>query len=463
MRLRLMLSFVLIVFVAIVTVVLIARFGAAAEVRNFMYRGGASGTEGLVAALEDYYSTNSGWDGAQSLLERAGHGRGAGRGVGVASAESQRLQLADAQGQILADTQNPPAAARLSAAELERAIPLHRGSQIAGYLLPEQGAAFSLGAESQLVQRISRAGLIAALVAGGLSLLLALLLAHGLLRPVRELTLASARMSQGDLSQRVPVRGEDELAHLGRTFNQMAASLQQAETSRRALTADIAHELRNPLAVQRANLEALQDGIYPMNAENLQPILEQNLLLTRLVEDLRTLALAEAGETQLECQSVDLAALVRRVAERFAAPAGARQITIEVQVEAQSGKLCAYADPGRLEQVLGNLLSNALRYTPQNGRLELTCSLAGGQAQVQVHDSGPGIPADALPHVFDRFYRADRARSRTDGGAGLGLAIARQFTEAHGGQLTAANHPSGGAIFTLRLPAYPPEKCQEPG
>jgi two-component system sensor histidine kinase BaeS len=286
-----------------------------------------------------------------------------------------------------------------------------------------------------------------------------------LMRPVRELTLAARRLGERDLSQRVRVSGKDELAELALTFNRMADSLQQAQENRRALTADIAHELRTPLAVQRANLEALQDGVYPLTPENLAPVLEQNLLLTRLVDDLRTLALADAGQLTLERTPTDLVALVERMVERFQPQAAPRSIAL--RLDAPSATSTEYplltVDPQRVEQILSNLLSNALRYTPDGGQIAIGFVLTGGlsgvrtsgssksSVQISVRDSGPGIPPEALPHVFERFYRVDRSRSRAEGGSGLGLAIARQLAEAHGGTLTAANHPQGGAVFTLSL------------
>ncbi len=234
----------------------------------------------------------------------------------------------------------------------------------------------------------------------------------------------------------------------------MAGSLEKAEQNRQAMTADIAHELRNPLAVQRAHLEALQDGIYPPTAENLQPVLEQNLLLARLVDDLRTLALADAGELRLDRSPTDLAGLVERIVERFNPEAAGRglKLSLALAPEVQAAPLTANIDPMRIEQILGNLLSNAARYTPAGGTIAVQVQRAGGAALVSVHDSGPGIPTEALPHIFERFYRADRARSRAEGGSGLGLAIARQLAEAHGGSLAAANAPEGGAVFILKIP-----------
>jgi two-component system OmpR family sensor kinase/two-component system sensor histidine kinase BaeS len=460
MRLRLFLSFVLIVLVTISGVLLIGRQGTAGAVRAYMLRGGMSGLEELVTDLETYYQQNGSWQGVAPLLSdslRMGAGMGQGQGQGMGAQHmgmmNQRLRLADSAGNVLVDSDGQAAGGSLSRDELRSAITLQSGGKTVGYLLPEGGMEFSQLNETQLVERITRAAWIAGLAAGLLALLLALLLAYSLLRPVHALTAAAQRMTQGDLSQRVDVRGKDELAALGRAFNRMAESLQRAEESRQAMTADIAHELRNPLAVQRATLEALQDGVYPLNGDNLTPILEQNKLLTRLVEDLRTLALADAGQLRLERTPADLAALTRRMVERHLPQAAGRDIHIELaQDDAFPAGEQFTLDAMRVEQIVGNLLSNALRYTPDGGAIRLELGWNGRAARLEVHDSGPGIPPEALERVFERFYRADKARSRSEGGSGLGLAIARHLAQAHGGELTAANHPQGGALFTLTLP-----------
>lgn len=462
MRIRLIISFTLIVLVSVISVVLIARQGTAREVRMFMFRGGMTGSDGLVGTLEDYYRTYQSWQGVDSLLSLSGHGQGQGNMMGGGMMR-QRIRLADSAGNLVADTSTAQPTGRLNTAELQQSLPLVVDQHTVGYLLPEGGMGYNRNAETYLVQRLSNAALTAGLVAGGISLLLALLLAYQLLRPVRELTHAARHLGEGDLAQRVRIKGNDELAILGQTFNRMADSLQQAEESRKAMTADIAHELRNPLAVQRANLEALQDGIYPLTKENLQPILDQNLLLSRLVDDLRTLALADAGQLNLERAPINYPGLIQGVIERYKPQAESRHISLEFQAAASTQNFpLLFVDAQRIEQVLGNLLSNALRHTPEKGRivLELSQSMSNltpihdqvTAAILSIHDSGPGIAPESLPRLFERFYRADRSRSRAEGGSGLGLAIARQIAEAHQGSLVAANHPQGGAVFTLTLP-----------
>jgi signal transduction histidine kinase len=372
----------------------------------------------------------------------------------MGSMMSQRIRLADGDGNLLVDTSGGALPPSLTQDELKNSTPLHYQENIVGYLVALGGIGSYLQDEQFLLRRINLAAFIAMLVAGGFSLVIALVLAYRLMLPVRVLTQATRRMAQGDLDARVPVHGEDEIAELGTAFNQMADSIQLAERSRRATTADIAHELRTPLAVQRASLEALQDGIYPPTSENLGSILEQNQLLTRLVDDLRTLAMADAGQLTLEKIPTDLPALVRGMVERFQlnASEGKVQLSFHSFINSDSPPSMIMVDPTRIEQILNNLLSNALRYTPPAGEINVSVGYIPGSYQVTVRDTGPGIPAESLPYVFERFYRADKARSRAEGGTGLGLTIARQLARLHSGDLTVANHPQGGAVFTLSLP-----------
>ncbi len=446
MRLRLILSFTLVVLVSLLTVSAVARQSAASEVRVFMARGGMVGLSNLVENLETYYYTHGSWQGVETLLQTKGaHGNGYMGGM-----MNQRLILLDENWMILLDTADAHPQGSLPPEIRPSAIALVVRGNSVGYLLPQGGAAIPSVEETRLLNRLNRATLSAALIAGGLALLLALLLAERLLRPVQSLTRAAHALAQGDLSQRVPITGQDELAELGKTFNQMAQSLQNNQQARRALTADIAHELRTPLAVQRAHLEALQDGIYEPTPETIQTLLNQNQLLTHLVDDLRTLALADSGQLTLNLTPTDLNALCYRQIEHFRPTAAAKNIQLHIQ--APSHPVQISADPQRIEQILSNLLANAVRYTPEGGTITLDLRQTATQAEIRIQDSGPGIPEDALPFIFERFYRADKSRTRSEGGSGLGLAIARQLALLHNSRLTAQNAPQGGAIFTLTLP-----------
>ena len=450
MRLRLTFSYILIVVIAVVSILLLFRIQTVNAVRSFVYRGGMAGLERTVVALENYYRQNGSWDGINDAFPKLAPKRGPEPGSPAMPRAIQHLQLADNDGRILLDTGNPQPTGRLGPVERNQAIELSVDSQRVGYLYPVGIAKVSHGAETNLLDRLTRAAITAALIASMVALLVAMLLSYRLLRPVHELTLAARKLASGDLTQRVTVRGNDELATLATTFNRMADSLQQAENRRRALTADIAHELRTPLAVQRAHIEALEDGIYALSIENLAPIEAQNHLLTRLVDDLRTLALADSGQLELIRTPTDFGALIQKAVTGLEPRAADRQIKIDLSLEESSPPL--NLDAQRIEQILNNLLDNALRHTPDSGTIHIQCTSDSGQICLTVRDNGPGIPKDALPHLFERFYRADKSRSRSEGGTGLGLSIARKLAQAHGGDLGAANHPDGGAVFTLSLP-----------
>ncbi|PWB55535.1 MAG: sensor histidine kinase [Anaerolineales bacterium] len=446
MRLKLFLAFTLIVFVSVSLVAVIARRGAVNEVRTFMFRGGMYGLNELATGLENYFRNNGNWNDVQSIFRQP-------RGVpsGMSNMMNEHLLLANSSGVVVADTQQAQIGQKLAPVELQNSIPIIVAGKDVGYLFYEGGMNVIPGNEQAVLQRLNRSVLLAGILSVVLGLVVSSALAYTLLRPVRALTVAAKKLAEGDLSQRVEVNGKDELADLGHTFNQMADSLQQAEEARRAMTADIAHELRTPLAVQRANLEALQDGVYPLTVDNLVPVVDQNHLLTHLVEDLRTLAMADAGQIELERTPTDLVSLVGRVVERFQPQAVTQQVELVI-TPPPSALPPVSLDPIRLEQILTNLLSNALRYTPVGGKVELAIVSSAKKAMVHIHDSGPGIPPEALPYIFGRFYRVDKSRTRAEGGSGLGLAIARQLARAHGGDLTVANHASGGAVFTLSLP-----------
>jgi signal transduction histidine kinase len=436
-------------------VALITRRQTVTTVDSFVRRGGFAGIEGLVNNLEEYYSTNGSWDGVESSFRNPGRGLGQGQGLGQntnsgLNDHNQHLILADANGFILIDTQDDSPDARLSLLERNRSVKLEVDGNTVGFLLPETSSQISQNATETLVSRINQAAFTAAIIASIVALALAFFLSYRLLRPVGELTQAARKLAAGDLNQRVPVRGGDELATLANTFNQMASSLQQAETRRRALTADIAHELRTPLAVQRAHLEALEDGIYDLTLKNLKPIEEHNHLLTRLVDDLRTLSLADSGQLELVRTNTDFSDIVKRIISRLEPQAVDRQVELQYVIE--KSPLFLSLDSQRIEQIMHNLLDNAMRHTPEKGIIHVHCSVTKNQCVLTIHDSGPGIPPGDLPRIFERFYRSDKGRSRADGGTGLGLSIAQKIAQAHGGNLVAANHPNGGALFTLTLP-----------
>ncbi|MFF6913799.1 ATP-binding protein [Streptomyces sp. NPDC012466] len=296
-------------------------------------------------------------------------------------------------------------------------------------------------------------------VAGGVALaavLGALLLSRAVLRPVRAMTLAAGGLGEGDLGRRVPVSGRDEIAQLGRAFNRMAESIQAVEQRQRRLTGDIAHELRTPLANLRGYLEALRDGVVEPTPELLDSLHEEALLQQRIVDDLQDLALAEAGALTYHRVRVDLRELLEAAGTAHRAQADAAGVALRLEAPRPVDVI---ADADRLRQVVGNLVGNALRATAPGGTVALVLGRHGDLAFMQVRDTGTGIPAEDLPHLFDRFWRADAARGRATGGSGLGLSIARQIVTDHQGTIDVKSAVGVGTTFTVALPMARPSQA----
>jgi two-component system sensor histidine kinase BaeS len=273
------------------------------------------------------------------------------------------------------------------------------------------------------------------------------LVATRLTRPMRAVTAAARRMRAGDGSARVMVRAKGEVGELGAAFNEMSEHLDRMEQQRKAMVSDVSHELRTPLSNIRGWLEATQDGVAELGPALTASLVEEAMLLQHIVDDLQQLALADAGKLRLHPGPVDVADLLEQIATVYRAAAAGLVLTVEV-----TGRPYLDADPVRLRQVVGNLLTNASRHTPAGGRVSLRAYADGDDVLIEVADTGPGIAPEHLPYVFDRFWRAEKSRSRQTGGSGLGLAIVRQLAEAHGGSAAVRSEPDRGATFVLRLP-----------
>jgi signal transduction histidine kinase len=306
-------------------------------------------------------------------------------------------------------------------------------------------------AEPPFVATIDRRLLVAALLAIAAALALSLAVARRILGPVEAITAAARRMAAGDLTGRVAVSSSDEIGTLARAFNGMADAVARAESLRRGLVTDVAHELRTPLTNLRCQVEALQDGLQPADATSLRSLHEETLLLARLVGDLEDLALAESGQLPLHLARVAAGDLVAASLAAIRPIAAGRGIALRAEVDPPALELTA--DRERLAQVLRNLLANALTHTPDGGAITVSARQDGGTAAIVVADTGRGIDPEHLPHVFERFYRADPSRARATGGAGLGLAIVKYLVEAHGGSVAAESAAGAGARFTITLPA----------
>lgn len=301
------------------------------------------------------------------------------------------------------------------------------------------------------LDKVNESFILSTVLALVLGLAMSLILARELSLPISGLTSAVHGIARGDYSRRVSPKGGREIQELGEAFNMLASGLETNEALRRNMVADVAHELRTPLASLKGQLEAIEDGVIDCGPSTITSLSEDVNILTRLVDDLQQLAKAEAGEMELERVEVDVAEALTSVAGRFAKEADEKGISIQVRLDESVPD--ASADPLRLAQVLSNLVNNALAHTPRGGRVMMGVRTAEeGMVELWVTDTGSGISAEDLPFIFERFYRAEPARDRARGGAGIGLAVARSLVEAHGGTISAASEPGRGTSISFTLP-----------
>lgn len=474
---RLLAAFALVILALALIVAALVNRATASQFRLYTDRNGQLWAAQLTPQLAAYYAQQGNWQGVEAVWQGAGGmmgmmGRGAGmmgssgmgmKGSGTGASDmwammGLRVVLADADGQVIGDSTDVLVGKMLPATELAHGSPIQVNGQTVGTVIVASATAPTDDSTAGAFLRdVNRSILLAVLAATAVALALGAVLFFQVTAPVRQLTAAAHAISNGDLSQRVSVGSRDELGELADAFNTMAGNLAASEGQRRQMVADVAHELRTPLSVMQANLEAMQDGILPTDAEQLASLHEETLLLSRLVADLRLLSLAEAGQLKLELVDTDLGELVRRAAERLRPAADAKGVSLDIEISQDLPHV--RVDVDRFTQVIGNLVDNALRYTPQGGRIELAVgwSRQAGEERrpiVAITDTGRGIAADDLPHVFDRFYRGDKSRARASGGSGLGLAIVKQLVEAQHGKVRAESpvfHAPDGSGFGTRI------------
>ncbi len=412
----------------------------------------------LMPALVTHYQRTGSWAGVEDVFQRL-PGPQRGKGGGKDHGNSPQYTLADASGQVVYD-ETGSAPASLSPSQKRQAIPVIVDNQTVGYLLVTPGAGESQGrAEAAFLDLITQSLFWAGLLAAILALILGFFVARQVSAPLSRLARAARALSQGDLSQRAPVSGSEEIAEVIIAFNEMAGELERSETLRQQMIADIAHELRTPLTVIQGNLQALIDGVYPLTKEEIAQVYDETLTLARLVNDLRALTQAEAGQLSLHPNEVDVAALVTQAQAVFQDAAREKEIRLETEIAPDLPLM--RADIDRVRQTLYNLLSNALRHTPAGGMVRITARPASlpdgrGGVEIAVEDTGPGLSPEEQAHVFDRFWRADASRSRDQGGSGLGLTIARRLIEAQGGVMGVDSEPGQGARFWFILPGVSP-------
>ncbi len=453
LTLKLTLSFLIVGVVGVVLVAMFVGRRTQSEFDRFVLN---RFQQDLMDELTDYYLASGSWDGINAIFVRDQSRAMGHRGISPAP-----VTLLDKDDLVVYGGRRYQRGERFPQNGSKKGAPIEIEGTTVGWLVFESFGQpvpqLPESPESDFLDGVNKAILLGAVGATAVALLIGMLLARTISRPVREITAATKLIAQGELGHQVPVRGKDELGELAASFNRMSADLARSTELRRQMTADIAHELRTPLSVILGYTEALSDGKLDGAPATFEILHDEAQHLSRLVDDLRTLSLADAGELSLNCRPVHPQDLLERAASAYAAQAQGQNVSL--QVEARQDLPLVEVDPDRMAQVLDNLVSNALRYTPEDGEILLLAEQHPGQITerldslfIHVRDTGAGIALEDLPHIFDRFYKADRSRQPEEGESGLGLAIAKSIVELHGGTISADSSLGAGTTFTVQLP-----------
>ena len=401
----------------------------------------------MAVILGNYYEENGGWEDVNSFIHQDS----------AFSFHEARLILLDADNIVLYGFGPENDGKPYPFDRLPPSQPIEVNGETVGQLILNPDDNYisppdRFSPEDSFLRNVNLAAVASAITASVFALAMGSLLARTLTRPIRELTAVTQSMADGQLGQQVAVRTKDEIGELASSFNQMSHDLADASRLRKQMTADIAHDLRTPLTVLRGYTEGLKKGSLAGSEKLFNIMHEEVLLLQHLVEDLRTLSLADAGELKLNKRAIDPKALLERTGLAYIMQAEEKGLAL--RVDAPSNLPAIFVDGERMTQVLNNLVSNALRYT-STGEIVLSGTAVHETVQLQIKDSGVGIPAEELPYIFNRFYRADQSRHRTvDGASGLGLAIAKAIVDAHDGKITAVSNPGAGTTFIITLPRF---------
>lgn len=438
LRFRLLVAFSLVIVIAVGAVYFFVRQTTGGEINRFGERSQEIRFTRVGFELFRFYREHGCWEGIQPYIEQWG------------SLYGQRIILTDASGLVVADSKGDLLGKTYSPEVPGRPLSPPWESATAGmiYISAESSAGFP--SPMSLSQAISRFLLWGTLLAVILALIFTFFLSRQISAPVKALTLAARRMGKGDLSQRVESKDKSEMGELAQAFNSMAGELERTERLRRNMVADAAHELRTPLTNIRGYLEAIRDGVKEADADTIHSLDEEAALLSRLVNDLQELSLAEAGELKLVRKGEDIAKLIKQTASALQEQATAKGLSISIALPDRLPLV--NIDSHRIIQVLNNLLQNALAHTAKGGTVTIAARQQDNQVEVIVSDTGEGIPAEDMPYLFERFYRVDKSRTRATGGSGLGLTITKRLVEAHGGRIEAYSELGKGSTFTFTLP-----------
>jgi len=436
LRFRLLMATILVVLVAVSFTSLVASNTTAGTFRHFVGHNREERIQRFATVLGAVYAQAQNWEMAQPMAE------------GIGTLVDARMVIADVNGQVVGDSGRELVGTTVGVNWPAPQADVVVDGMMVGrlYLNPTGG---SQVADIAFMRTVNRSIVLGALIGSLVAVIVMLAISHRITQPVERLTAAAHQMEKGDLTARVNVQSSDEIGQLARAFNAMADGLARQEQLRRNMVSDVAHELRTPLTNIRGYLEAAQDGVMPLDAALVDNLHEEAMLLNRLADDLQELALAEAGQLRLERQPINVGDVAQAAVEAVRPQAEARDLRFSLDMPPD---LLIEADAHRVAQVLRNLLNNAMDFTPRGGRITIVAQREGAFVHTEVRDTGPGIAPEHLPFVFERFYRADKSRARTTGGAGLGLAIIRQLIEAQGGRVWVNSTLGVGSAFGFALP-----------
>lgn len=440
LQFRLFAAFALVILVTTGTVLFFMHQATKSEIRAFEESIEQAREARMEIQLNQYYLRSGGWQGIQPYITQWGNIYG------------QRIILTDSNSVVIADSKEELLGKSFPDDSSGRVIRLPRARTPLGtlYVKDEASGVVDLTSFRILIEAIGRFFLWGGLIAVAIGVIIAFLLSRRILAPVVALTSAARRLGHGDFSQRVTVRDKGELGELASSFNAMTDNLERGEKLRRNMVADVAHELRTPLSNLKGYLEAVSDGVMAPDTATIRSLTEEVNLLSRLVDELQELALAEAGKLKLNRGAENISGIIERIATAVRARAQAKGLSLFLSID--EGLPPVDVDNQRIGQVLRNLLDNALAHTDSGGTITVSAQRSDAWVEVSVIDTGEGIPEADLPFIFERFYRVDKSRSRATGGTGLGLTIVKRLVEAHGGKIEVQSEPGKGSRFVFTVP-----------
>ncbi len=458
-------ALLLMVVVSVGLMAYITNLSTSREFRQYILRGSMMYTQNVADTLSQFYAREESWANIQGMLGN------------LLMSRNDRLIVADSSGVVVGDTAREWLERTVKEVGLDNGTPIiASGKEVGKFYVLSSGGMMGRGrmgggmgqappmmmlgeAEQDFLSRTNRSLWIAGLIAAAVALLVGLVLTRQITRPIRALTRGASQLARGALDYRVTVDSKDELGDLAQSFNAMAHSLDRSEQARQRLIADIAHELRTPLTVIEGTIDGILDGVFQPDDEHLDSIKEQTAQLTRLIGDLRDLSMAESGQLKLELIPTSMVDLVRRKLSQVELRAREKNVRLELNIPQEVPEV--NVDSARMEQVIANLMANAIQHTPPGNSVTISIGTVTGERSHQVEkpsliisvaDTGEGIAPEHLPNIFERFYRVEHSRSRSEGGTGLGLAIVKQMVQAHGGKVWVDSEPGKGSTFYVALP-----------